>query len=150
MADAKGKQRLKALQEIIKTHSISDQQTLVQMIKATYGIDTNQSIVSRDLRKLGVVKRSSGTLTAYELPSVDASTEILKLGVIDVAHNESIIIVKTMPGLADFVADFLDLQEELGILGTLAGENTVFVAPESVKKIGNVYEKVCTVLHVKR
>jgi transcriptional regulator of arginine metabolism len=150
MADPKARQRLKALQELIKTNAIADQQTLVQMMSDTYGIETNQSIVSRDLRKLGVSKKAVGAALVYELPSIDASAEILKLGVIDVAHNEMLIIIKTMPGLADFVADFLDLQEELGILGTLAGENMVFVAPESVKKIGDVYEKVCRVLHVKK
>jgi len=142
--------RIAALRELIKTHGIEDQQTLVQMIQEKYGIETNQSIVSRDLRKLGVTKRLVNNKMIYELPGIDASAEILRLGVVDVVHNETMIIVKTMPGLADFVGDFLDLQEDIGILGTLAGENMIFVAPESVKKIGAIYEKICRVLMVKK
>ena len=51
--------------------------------------------------------------------------------------------------VTDFVADFLDAQKNIGILGTLAGENTVFVAPILVNTIDTVYKAVCKKLYFK-
>lgn len=141
--------RLEAIKELIKNQPIEDQQTLVSLIKSTYGIETNQSIVSRDLRAMGVTKRSVGNKLIYELEEVDASREILRLAVVDVEHNESLVVVKTLPGLAAFVGDILDMHDELGIMGTIAGENTLFVAPKKVKDIENTFNEICKVLYVK-
>jgi transcriptional regulator of arginine metabolism len=142
--------RQEAIKELIKSNPIEDQETLVQLIKSKYGIDTNQSIVSRDLRNLGVIKHQVGDKLVYELKESDASREILRLAVLDVEHNESIIVVKTLPGLSNFVGDVLDMQENMEILGTIAGENVVFVVPKSVKKIEDIFSKICEVLYVKK
>lgn len=142
--------RLDAIKELIKNRPIEDQGTLVQLIKDTYGIDTNQSIVSRDLRAMGVTKRAVGDKLIYELEEVDASREILRLAVVDIQHNESMIVIKTLPGLAAFVGDFLDMREELEILGTVAGENTLFVVPKKVKDMEKLFSEVCKVLYYKK
>lgn len=142
--------RLDAIKELIKSQPIEDQVTLVQLIKDKYGIETNQSILSRDLRAMGVVKRAVGDKLIYELEEVDASREILRLAVVDANHNESMIVIKTLPGLAAFVGDFLDLREELELLGTIAGENTVFVVPKTNKEIEKIFSEVCKVLYIKK
>ena len=141
--------RHEAIKELIKSHPIEDQETLVELIKKKYGIDTNQSIVSRDLRQLGVSKHQVNNRMIYELKEYDASREILRLAIIEVDHNESLVVIKTLPGLADFVGDYLDMQEELPILGNIAGENTIFVAPRAKTSISSLYKQICQVLYFK-
>lgn len=138
-----------AIRELIRTTPIEDQQTLVELMKNRYNIETNQSIISRDLRALGVTKSLSRNKMIYELPATDASQEILKLAIVDIVHNESTIIVKTLPGLASFVGDYLDMQSSIEIAGTLAGENTVFVAPISIRRIQEVAGDIARILNFK-
>lgn len=141
--------RHEAIKELIKSHPIEDQETLVELIKKKYGIETNQSIVSRDLRQLGVSKHQVNNRMIYELKEYDASREILRLAIIEVDHNESLVVIKTLPGLADFVGDYLDMQEDLPILGNIAGENTIFVAPRAKTSISGLYKQICQVLYFK-
>jgi transcriptional regulator of arginine metabolism len=141
--------RHEAIKELIKSHPIEDQETLVELIKKKYGIDTNQSIVSRDLRQLGVSKHQVNNRMIYELKEYDASREILRLAIMEVDHNESMIVIKTLPGLADFVGDYLDMQEDLLILGNIAGENTIFLVPRAKTSITALYNQVCKILYFK-
>lgn len=142
--------RQEAIKSLIKSHPVENQEMLVDLLKKEYEIETNQSVVSRDLRELGVTKHKFKDVMIYELKEIDINKEILRLGVIDVVHNESLIIVKTLGGLAPFVGDFLDQHMSQGILGTLAGENVVFVSPSSTKNIAKIYEAVCLLMHFKK
>lgn len=143
--------RQQALIELIRTEPLSDQKQIVQRLKERYGIETNQTVVSRDLRKLGVVKKQIKGDLLYELPQVDVNAEILRLALIDITHNEAMIVIKTHTALADFVGDCLDaLGDELQILGCLAGENVVFVAPSSIQAIETTYKAICEKLHFKK
>lgn len=144
------KTRLQAIQTLIKNQEIEDQETLVDLLEKEYNIETNQSIISRDLRALGVVKRSIGNRQLYETGTIDVSKEILRLCIVTVEHNEVMIIIKTLPGLAAFVADYLDVQKNSGILGTLSGENVVFIIPESIKNIKKTFKIICTHVYFKQ
>lgn len=86
----------------------------------------------------------------YEAPQSNQVSELLRLAVGGVFHNESMILVKTMPGLAAFVGDHLDMQENCGILGTLAGENIVFIIPVSIVDLPKTYKAVCKILSYKQ
>lgn len=143
------RERQEAIKELIKSHPIEDQETLVELIKKKYRIETNQSIVSRDLRQMGVSKHLVNNRMIYELKEYDASREILRLAIIEVDHNETLVVIKTLPGLADFVGDYLDMQEELPILGNIAGENTLFVAPRAKTSISTLYKQICQALYFK-
>jgi len=142
--------RQEAIKELIKHYPVENQDMLVDLLKQHYAIETNQSVVSRDLRELGVTKHTVQGALVYELKGVDVTKEILRLGVLDIAHNESIIVLKTLGGLAPFVGDFLDQHHNTGILATLAGENVVFVTPHSTKQIQQVFETVCQLVHFKK
>jgi len=139
--------RHNAIKEIIEKNPIEDQHELVTILNKKYDIDTNQSIVSRDLRQLGISKRKVKDRMLYELPKIDLQKEMLRLAIYDIVHNETLIIIKTTPGTADFVGDFIDIQENIGVIGSLAGENVVFVAPKSNKNITETYKKLCTALY---
>lgn len=142
--------RQEAIKELVKKIPISDQKQLVEMLLEFYGIETNQAVVSRDLRKLGIVKKMFNGEMIYEVPSVDVTTEILRLALVDINYNESLIVIKTHPGLAAFVGDYVDQHVDLEVLGCLAGENTVFVTPKSIKNISKTYEAICEKFHFKK
>ncbi|MCH9621546.1 MAG: Arginine repressor [Chlamydiia bacterium] len=141
--------RLNAIKKLIEEKNIDDQISLVELLKTSYGIDSNQTAVSRDLQKLGATKKLVSGKLVYDLPQFDASIEILRLAILSIKHNEAIIVIDTLPGLAGFVGDYLDMQISSEILGTLAGENVVFVTPKSIKKIKNFYIEICKILKYK-
>lgn len=139
-----------AILKILKAELVSDQEMLVALLWKLYKIETNQAVVSRDLHKLGVTKKLVNGLLVYELPTTDILSEILKLAIIDIVHNESMIVIKTQPALADFVGDSIDGLEGLDILGCLAGENVVFVAPKTTKNIENIFKELCCKIGFKK
>lgn len=143
-------QRQLAIQELLAQERITDQNQIVERLRGQYQIETNQAAVSRDLCKLGVVKKRCDDQFVYELPTQDTTTEILKLAIVDVAHNEVMIVIKTHPGLADFVGDCLDRCHDLEVMGSLAGENVVFVIPKSIKKIDKICKLICQKIHFLR
>jgi len=149
MIKQKLSKRQSAIQELIKANPIEDQGMLIELLEKQYGISTNQAAISRDLRDLNIYKRARGQTMVYEISGVDAVTEMLHYAVLSAQHNEATIIIKTMPGTANFVGEFLDTQQDLPILGTLAGDNTVFVAPLSTKNIEEVFKKLSQRLKIK-
>lgn len=142
--------RRKAIWQLIKTCPISDQKQLVELLLHKYNLETNQTVVSRDLRKLGIVKKSVAGELLYEVPSSNIHEEILRLALVDISYNECMIVIKTQPALADFVGDYLDEQTELDILGCVSGENTLLVTPKSIVNIKQTYEQLCEALFFKK
>ena len=146
---SKASYRQYAITELVNSHAIENQQQLLKLLKDEYEIETNQSIISRDLMSLGILRQSYRDKVIYEMPNKSTSREILRLGITSVVHNEALIIINTLHGLPPFIGDYLDQQKDLGILGTLAGENIVFVAPISINNIHAVYKNVCQALFYK-
>jgi transcriptional regulator of arginine metabolism len=142
--------RQERIKELLSKELVGDQNQIVALLKERYGIETNQAVISRDLRQLGVVKKSVNGVMVYEMPSIDIQIELLKLAVLDVVHNETTIVIKTRPALADFVGDCLDGYTDLEILGCIAGENTVFVAPRSNLKIKQIVQALCEKIQFKK
>lgn len=102
------------------------------------GHQVNQSKISRLLRKLNAIKTQNdqGAMVYClphdaEAPPIHSSLEAL---VIDIVANEQLIVIKTSPGAASLIARVLD-QKKCEILGTIAGDDTIFVAPESIQNI---------------
>ena len=135
--------RQEAVKDLLSKELISDQNRLVELLKIRYKIDTNQAVVSRDLRKLGVVKKQVAGVMVYEMPTVDVVTEILKLAIAAIEHNETTIVIKTHAGLAAFVGDCLDQYTDLDIIGCVSGENVVIVVPRSIKNVKKICKSVC-------
>jgi transcriptional regulator of arginine metabolism len=93
------------------------------------------------MRDLGVGKVSSGEGIRYVLPAdaeVQALRPIVGAEVVSIAANESMIVVKTLPGCAGTVGEFIDVTPHPDIIGTVAGDNTLLVVPSSVKKTAEV------------
>jgi transcriptional regulator of arginine metabolism len=99
------------------------------------GIPATQATVSRDLEELGAVKLKRDGEVRYLLPDqVDAGHAANKLDrllgewVLSIVAAGSIVVLRTPPGSANLVANALDAAALPGIAGTIAGDDTIFVA----------------------
>jgi transcriptional regulator of arginine metabolism len=124
--NAQQARRQQAILEILRERSISRQAELVGLLRAR-GIDATQSSVSRDLRQMGVAKRAEG----YQPPdtgaeAADLPPEEFLRGVEPAGPN--LTVIRTAVGAASRVAVFLDRSGWPEIVGTLSGDDTIFVA----------------------
>ena len=128
--------RLEALKKLLHEVESSTQEELREKLEEQdFGV--TQSTVSRDLRKLGAVRAvDNDGRTVYRLPVEreptipDAITDL----VLDVTTNGALIVIRTAVGSASLVARQLDRVRPEGLLGTIAGDDTIFVAPASLAK----------------
>ncbi|MFA6469537.1 MAG: arginine repressor [Bacteroidota bacterium] len=130
-------QRQFVIKEIIRDHSVTNQEELVAMLKKR-GITATQATLSRDFSELGVVRIHTKENNRYALSNLQDEPTITPLvthEVVGIESNEAVIVVRTLPGRAGGVASFIDSGRNKLILGTLAGDDTVLVTPASVKKI---------------
>jgi transcriptional regulator of arginine metabolism len=124
--------RRDAVARIIRSRPIATQEELLAALAAT-GVRATQATLSRDLARLGArrVSRPGGG-TVYELG--DAAAEGNGLGalrglVAEIRANASLVVIRTHPGSAPAFARAIDLAEIPEVLGTIAGDDTIFVAP---------------------
>jgi len=113
---------------------------------ARRGIEVTQATVSRDLEEMGLVKTRSG----YRLPEDAASSArvqptlqvILKEFLREVSLASNLVVLRTYPGNAHSVAAVLDAQDWPEVVGTVAGDDTVFVATPSVREAGQIRKRI--------
>ncbi len=139
-------QRLNALRKLLEEGEASTQEDLVKELKSQRFAVT-QSTISRDLSRLNAVKARDATgRVVYRLPDdvmmPAPAVNDMKGLLLDIYNNESLIVIKTTPGSASLLARLLDQNKPEGILGTIAGDDTIFVAPRSEKKISQTIAKI--------
>lgn len=122
----KKRERHEKLLEIIGSKKIAGQSQLLQELKHL-GMQTTQATISRDLVELGVAKVKN----IYRIP--DAVTKSVPMGeILEIeSAGENLIVVKTPPGQASMTALAIDRIQIPGIVGTVAGDDTFFVATKS-------------------
>lgn len=117
--------RLKTLKEVLDLADYASQEDICAALSAR-GLDVPQASLSRDLRELGVQKVGG----VYRLPGAITSSyrpEILSI----VSAGENLMVVRTATGAANFLALLIDRAELSGVAGTIAGDDTIFVALSS-------------------
>jgi len=129
-------------QILLKKERLSSQGEIVEALQQAGFHNINQSKVSRMLSKSGAVRtRNTKGEMVYCLPAelgIPTTTSPLKNLVLDIDSNDSLIVIHTSPGAAQLIARLLDsIGKTEGILGTIAGDDTVFVTPTNSKKINN-------------
>ncbi len=137
-----------AVQELLQKKTVGTQEEIRAALEQK-GFSVHQVKVSRVLHKMGAIKINEGDQVVYRLPTELVSitpNDSLKQLILNITHNESLIVIQTAPGCAQFVARFLDQKNDIGILGTVAGDDTVFVAPEKTKQIKNIHQKIYKML----
>jgi len=134
-------QRQHRISRLLAEHEVTSQPQLVDLL-ADAGILATQATVSRDLDDLGAVRvRRPGGELAYAIPEFEPARlapedhlrRVLGEWVADVAHSGNLVIVRTPPGCAHVVASALDRSGLAGLLGTVAGDDTMLcVASERI------------------
>ena len=133
-------ERQQTIATLINASNIVTQEQLTKaLLKA--GFDAAQSSVSRDLGELGIVKRGG----FYSIPS----NKNARYGLVGVEFaGENLLVAKCESGLASAVAVQIDRAKIAEIVGTIAGDDTIFIAVKSanmqksvVKKIWKLFEK---------
>lgn len=141
---------LEALKKLLQRREANTQEDICALLEKR-GFEINQSKVSRTLRKIGATKvvNAKGEIV-YSLPREPAPPTIhtqLKDLILDVVPNETMVVIFTSPGSASMVARMLDyMQISTEILGTVAGDDTIFVAPKSTKAINKLFDEIRAVL----
>ena len=118
--------RQQKILSLIKAKPIGTQEDLRALLDRA-GVPATQSSVSRDLEELGVVKHHGH----YTLPQTNG-TAARGLVSLDQA-GDTLVIARTIPGLASAVAVEIDAAAMPEIVGTIAGEDTIFIAVRDVK-----------------
>ncbi|MDQ3914409.1 MAG: arginine repressor [Actinomycetota bacterium] len=137
-------ERRRTLLRILREGRAATQQELVTALREA-GHDVTQATVSRDLHEVGAVKVRTGGEVAYRFPDDvprlrsprrDPLAELLEFA-LDVREAGTLVVVTTLPGHASAVARAIDLAGLDGVRGTIAGDDTVFVAtPDAGTAVG--------------
>lgn len=130
----KQEQLIRAFKALLKEEKFSSQGEIVQALSDLGFRNINQSKVSRMLTKFGAVRtRNAKMEMVYCLPvelGVPTTSSPLKNLVLDIDYNSALIVIHTSPGAAQLIARMLDsLGKAEGILGTIAGDDTIFITP---------------------
>ena len=137
-------QRQFTIKQIITHQVISSQDELCRALEKA-GVTITQATLSRDMKELGIARVHSAERVRYVLDIESEERRLVPLigyEIESIDANESMIVIKTLPGRAQGVAEIIDSMHHPAILGTLAGDNTIFVTPASVAKIEETLELV--------
>ena len=128
------------IKEIISTREVSSQEDLCHLLE-TGGFETTQATLSRDLHELGIVRIPSenGFKYVFHLEDTDNTLKsLIGMEIINIYHNESTVVVRTMPGRAAGVAVYLDRLKNSHIIGTVAGDDSIIIIPDSHKNVAEL------------
>jgi len=127
-------QRQRMIGDWLRDHRVGSQEELVARLGLA-GITATQATVSRDLDELGAVKLRRDGAIRYALPnSVEPSQSAAMLDrlladwVTEITEANGLVVLKTPPGSANLVANALDAAALDGVAGTIAGDDTIFIA----------------------
>jgi transcriptional regulator of arginine metabolism len=135
-------QRRAAIHDLLVKGPAETQASLVSELQRLGHVAT-QSSVSRDLREIGAIKTSKG----YELPSSDESADQQVAAVAELLRSitpagSNLLVIRTGVGAAQRVGLALDRSGWPGMVGTIAGDDTVFVATESAHAQKNLITRI--------
>ena len=126
MTAAQRRERQRIIQEALLAGLVHSQDDVVRLLKKS-NIKVTQATASRDLDEIGAVKgKGADGRTIYRLAEAGkASTDDLAL---EIALAGSLLVLKTRPGAAQLIAARIDRANLKGIVGTIAGDDTIFIA----------------------
>lgn len=126
--------------EIINNMDIETQEELAEELKES-GIDVTQATVSRDIKELKLIKVLSNS-GKYKYASIspienvisDKLVTIFSQTVLTIDYVDNFIVIKTISGSAPAAAEAIDSLKWDGIVGSIAGDNTIFVLARNSEK----------------
>ena len=126
-------QRQRMIGDWLREQKVGSQEQLVARLGLA-GIAATQATVSRDLDELGAVKSRRDGAIIYVLPDAASGQpaamldRLLAEWVTEIIDANGLVVVKTPPGSANLVANALDAARLDGVAGTIAGDDTIFIA----------------------
>lgn len=142
--DLKSKRKLKeVIRGIIADGFSGTQKDVAKSLKA-HGFKVTQSTISRTMTEMGIVKESHRGDSVYRIAPVGKNefrgtvAELIQ----SIEHNGSLIVMKTRPGTAMFVAGFIDHSCHDTVMGTVAGDDTLLIAPRKVSQIKDCLQSI--------
>jgi transcriptional regulator of arginine metabolism len=125
------------IEQILASRTITTQSELASAMRKE-GFKTTQATLSRDMKELGIAWVYTPSGAKYMLSpeqEEERMTTLIGSEIEEIEANESIVVIKTLPGRAQGVAAIIDHLRLPSVLGTLAGDNTVFILPRSIKRM---------------
>ncbi|GAA0178521.1 arginine repressor [Clostridium sediminicola] len=137
--------------EIIDSKEIQTQEELIEELQKD-GIEVTQATISRDIKELKLYKvlASNGNyIYAHNLPRGEKSTYdtliyVFQKSVLDIKAINEMVVIRTMSGSAAIAGEMVDKLYGTEVVGTIAGDNTVFVLCICKQKAIEVYKKLET------
>jgi transcriptional regulator of arginine metabolism len=139
-----------ALRRFLLTSKPSSQEAICSAL-AKLGYEINQTKASRLLHQIGAVKvKDERGQIVYSLPREPAPpsmNSLIRDLVLEIRSNEAMVVILTSPGAASMVARVIDYSQiETGVLGTIAGDDTIFIAPQSIKQTSQLQSEIKSLL----
>ena len=123
------RERRAEIRQLITSRPIATQEELRTLL-ADRGHEVTQATLSRDLAQLGARRAAQpGGGTCYELGDAPRAAPLLRDLVRTIDDNGTLVVVHTSPGAAQVVASTLDRARVPEVLGTIAGDDAIFIAP---------------------
>ncbi|WP_044640374.1 transcriptional regulator AhrC/ArgR [Risungbinella massiliensis] len=145
-------QRHIKIREIITSKEIETQEELVDELKNA-GYNVTQATVSRDIKELQLVKVSTNNGTyKYSLPADHRYNPLQKLKrmlqecFVGIDYSEHTVVMKTLPGYAHAIAVLLDHLDWEDLVGTIAGDDTIFIIARPKEKAPELVERFLEML----
>jgi len=146
--------RHEAILQIITETEIETQHELIAKLSVA-GFTTTQATISRDVKDLGLIKATSQTGKSYYAQSAvsmrkDYSGKLLTIfreSVTSCNQARNIVVIKTLPGLASAASSAIDGMGVSGLVGTVAGDDTAFLAMADDKSAERFCSEIERLLH---
>lgn len=133
--------------EIIDKNEIDTQEELAEELKKT-GFNVTQATVSRDIKELRLIKVLSesgkykyAALKEHDTMLSDRLVKVFSESVLSIDYAGNIIVLKTFSGAAGAACEAIDVFDIAEIVGTLAGDDTIFVLIRSAENVEMVIDK---------
>ena len=128
--------------KLVSTSEVETQEEITLFLR-NLGFKVTQATVSRDIKDLNLIK-TAGTQKRYKYMASDQVlngeedprdhfSNLFRNGVLAVNTATQFLVLRCRPGLAQAIAALIDSKEHPGILGSVAGDDTIFIATESAE-----------------
>ncbi len=142
-------ERQEAIRSMLKEQEIQTQEELAEALR-NHGFSVTQATVSRDIREMRLIKKAGPNGGyRYAVPERNADTgtndrmiRMLRECMLSVESAGQMIVIKTLSGSANTAAEALDAMEMSGVLGSIAGDNTIFLVAREEETASAQAEKI--------
>ena len=139
--------------DLIERYNIETQDELATRLRES-GFNVTQAMVSRDIKELRLVKVIMEDIGTYKYATVakaeaglqDRFIRIFSQSVISVSASGNIIVLKTLSGAANAAAEAIDFLNLSEVVGTLAGDNTIFIVVKDPKNVLDLMKKFQSIM----